>query len=346
MLRLALAIVLSLASPALAQTRPADAPVDYLDEGRFLFTPPEGWEFSHRSPDGLTVEYRLPDEKAAMMIALVPQDIAITPQMRNKMAKVVIDGIRANAEASGQEMLDGPKNKRDTRFYLKVSDVTRNAEGAVHRREHTYRVMGVYLVMMMCTAFTEDEAEAAAAHAAADRVLLSMKMGRKGRLPATGPATAPAVRLGGEIAIARGKLRVKPPRGWKSDIGDADRETIASWIDPSDGASVILLARRPLPKESLDDADLRAVATDALVRGEKAGVQIAGAKQVGDEEILPDERFLRKTRTIYEVEGQRLEVVLRQWAVGDAVISLTTSAKAEKAAAMLEVGDEVAMSVR
>jgi len=347
-LRILLAVLIS-ATPGLAQTsRPATVAEqrDYLDEGRFLFNPPADWSEAFRSPDGMAVQFNAPEGRAALQVMLVPQETVLSPTMKGRVAKFVIEGKVAGAKDRGVEVIDAPKAVKDDRFYLKIRDRIRKPDGGVEDRLHVYRVMGAYLLLGACTAFTDDEPAAALSHKVAEDVLLSATGGRKGKLPTTGPSTAAATQPAKLTLLPKAKLRIQPPPGWKQELSDGPSGQVGVWKDPGDGATLILLGVRQIPIKARKDKALREIAIQEIVSAERPTLEMAGAKLIDAPVTVPDDRFLRKIETRYDLDGEEWRVSLRQRLVGDAVLVLTSVTSSDKADAVGKLGDEMLISAQ
>jgi hypothetical protein len=155
-----------------------------------------------------------------------------------------------------------------------------------------------------------------------------------------GPATQP-------VLFRQARLRITPPSGWDAEPTDKPSGIIVVWRDPADSTNIITLSYRLLPASARNaDASLRTMAINELARGEKPDFQAAGAKAIGATTNVNDKRFLRKTKSDYDVKGSTITVGFRQVRAGDGVVSITSISLQDKSAAVDEIADKVATDVR
>jgi hypothetical protein len=165
-----------------AVTRPATAPArvrDGLVNGAVKFLVPADWELAARGDKGLSVVYKLPEEKGEVSMLINQQEQGI-PQRdaayRAMMTKMVMGWHSEELKKKEVEIVEGPKQERDDRFMLKIHARFRDGD-KFYDVMHMYRGLGINFVGVSATALTEDKEEAKKVHEAGALVLMSVSLG-------------------------------------------------------------------------------------------------------------------------------------------------------------------------
>jgi hypothetical protein len=323
---------------------PSTAPaveVIYLDGEKVRFTPPPGLTFQGHLNDGRAAGFSIGDTQALISVLVTPQEQALPRGFSDQLARFVRKNILDEAQQGQQDIVMQPRVEDDERFLLRVHDKF-NTEERFGDRVHLYRAVGLYLVSVTATAFTEDEAEARRVHELGADLLLSVRLNLKPRAARNRPPAG----TDRPVMFANAKIRLTPPPGWKGELNDNAEGIIVSYEDPKDAANCIAISVRQLPPEARRDPKIRDILIDEIVDGERQAFKVEGAEIVGQTQTIEDRRFLRKTRTDYEHEGRKFRVTSRQVRAGNAVVSVTMLAGEDAADEVDELGDRVATSVR
>src|SRR5204863_1586919 len=191
------------------------------------------------------------------------------------------------------------------------------------------RVLGIELITVAVTAFSNSPDEVKTIFQEAEQMLLSAQA------PGIKHVKAPATRLKSPtskpIVLTATKLRIAPPPGWQVESNDSASGIVATFRDPDNETNLITVNVRQLPKEARTDPKLRDITVDEIIAGEKQQFKIEGAQVQGDSQTIKDNRFLRKTRTKYQAKGKGFQIGSRQLRVGNSVISVTTVSLDEQA---------------
>lgn len=340
---LAFATHITRAQPASA---PATAPAEpmTLDGGKLLFTPPPGFILQGTGNEGRSASFSMGDNRTLISVIATPQGHVIPDDFPPKLAKILADRIREEAARGEMDIVMQPRAERDPRMLLRMHDKF-NTEERFGDRAQMYRGVGLYLVGVVVTVYTEDEAEAKHLHEIGADLLLSVKLNRgnqpvaRGRAPARSATTRP-------VTFTNAKIRATPPTGWEADPTDTASGLIVNYRDPVEASSMILLSVRRLPPEARRDPKLRDIIIDELVQGETASFKIEGAQVSGDTQTIPDRRFLRKTRTDYSDQDRQIRVTSRQIRAGDVLVSVTMVALDDRADSADAIADKLALDVK
>src|SRR5439155_21759786 len=101
----------------------------------------------------------------------------IPPSQKEQMAIIIGKAIREAARKEGRELVLPPRVEPDERYFLKIHDVIK-AEDKLSDRIQMYRVIGLNLVHVACTAIVESRDQSAAVHSAAEQLLDTMRLSR------------------------------------------------------------------------------------------------------------------------------------------------------------------------
>jgi hypothetical protein len=346
-------LVVAFASSIYAQQpAPTSAPAAMLSKGEIAYTAPDGWKSLGESTDDRRAGWQLGNDEALIVVQVAPQTQTISESLGPKLKAQVLQTLKAEAAKGNITPIVEPTVETDPPFLLKIHDVFRAKEKYSDRMQF-YRGVGRNIVTVVANSFSEDPQKAAAVHAIGEQVARSVRLNRPGasamldqvinapQAPVTaGPATQP-------VLFRQARLRITPPSGWDAEPTDKPSGIIVVWRDPADSTNIITLSYRLLPASARNaDASLRTMAINELARGEKPDFQAAGAKAIGATTNVNDKRFLRKTKTDYDVKGSRITVGFRQVRAGDGVVSITSISLQDKSAAVDEIADKVATDVR
>jgi hypothetical protein len=339
--------ILLFAAHSWAQDAPATAPgaAETLSHGQVLYTPPADWKLIGKSKDDRHIGFALEGNRGQLVIAIAPQPQAVTATERAKLSELLTakltNTIKGEATKGNIEIIKEPTTESDPRYLVKMHDRFR-AKGLHADRVQLVRDMGRFILTVVSTAFTEDEAEMKQVHAAGEQLMWSMKQNK----PDSPAPTAREGELAKSVVFAEPKLRVSPPAGWKAEPTRGASGLIVVWRDPTDSSNLITLTYRPIPADAKKDPSLRDVAIDRIASGEKPTFQMEGAQLVGQTQTVPDKRFIRKTRADYKSKDVQFRVGFRQVRAGDGVVSITSVALHDKAEVIDALADKVAAEVR
>src|SRR3982751_782839 len=143
-------------------TAPTSAPsTETLAKGDIVFTPPEGWKLQGKAATGRLAVYVHSNPKALMAVNVDPQQIVLDQSAAAKIGQAQVQKIKANAAAGKIEIVDQPKADVKSQFFLRIEHSYRNKETAeMGHQLQAYRVIGMNLVAVACTAFTESADDA------------------------------------------------------------------------------------------------------------------------------------------------------------------------------------------
>jgi hypothetical protein len=334
-----LCILLLISANAGAQ--PATAPAEQigLDGDKLLFTPPPGFSFRGKADEDRSAAFALDDNRALISIIATPQGHVIPDDFPPKLAKILAERVREEAARGQMDIILQPRVERDPRLLLRMHDRF-NTEERFGDRVQLYRGVGLYLVGVVATVYTENEDEARRIHEIAADMLLSVKLNRGGSArKSAAPTTRP-------VSFPNAKLRLIPPAHWRAEPADNPSGLVVTYRDPEDDTQLIMVTVRRLPPEARRDPKLREIAIDEIVSGEKQSFKMDGAEVSGETQQVPDRRFLRKTRTDYDQQGKKFRVTSRQVRAGDSVVSVTMVALEDKADAVDAMADKIALDVK
>jgi hypothetical protein len=329
------------AGPASA---PSTAPsTETLLGGKVTFTPPRGWDLRGKSNDGKTVSYKLDPDMALMGITVTEQEIALNEAAAAKMGQAICKKLRDTIVKSGAEILTPPIAEKDDRFFLRIH-VRYTQDGKMADQLQLFRVLGIELVNVAVTAFSDSSDDVKMIFGEAEQILLGVQapgINHAKPLPANlrAPTTKP-------VLLTEAKLRITPPAGWRAEVSDNASGIVATFRDPQDETNLIAVSLRQLPQAARTDPKTRDVIVDEMVAAEKQQFKIEGAQVQGSSQTIKDNRFLRKVRTKYEAKGKGFQIESRQLRVGKSVISVTTVSLDEQADLVEKLADEVALSIK
>lgn len=312
-----------------------------LDGEKVLFTPPPGLTFQGNLNEGRAASFSIGDTQALVSVLVTPQQQGLPRGFKDRLAQFVGKTIREEASQGQQDIVMPPRVEDDERFLLRVHDKF-NTEERFGDRVHLYREVGLYLVSVTATAYTEDEAEAKRVHELGAEMLLSVRLNR--RPPVARKPDQPAANK--PVFFAKAKVRLTAPPGWGAEANDNAEGIIVTYQDPQEQSNCIAVSVRQLPAEARRDAKIRDILIDEIVDGEKQTFKVDGAEIVGQTQAIDDRRFLRKTRTDYEYQGRKIRITSRQVRAGNAVVSVTMMASEEQGDAVDAIADKLATDVR
>jgi len=342
-----IALIASVASAAAPASSPSSAPAtESLLRGAVTFTPPShGWELQGKLEDGKTVAYSLEPNKARMAITVTPQELALDDAAAARMSQFICKRLREDVAKSGAEVHTPPRAEKDDRFFLRVHDRFTH-DGQLADRLQICRVLGIELVTVAVTAYSDSPEEVDGIFKEAEQLLLSVRAPGRQAVVAKAQAARPRGPASKPVVLEQAKLRITPPPGWRAELTDNAAGIVATFRDPDDETNLIAVSVRPLPKQAQADPKVRDILVDEIVAGEQQQFKIDGAQLQGTTQTIKDNRFLRKTRTNYQAKGKDFQVGSRQVRIGNAVISVSTVCLDDQAEIVERLADEVAANVR
>ncbi len=168
-------------------SRPAAKPKQAAKvmNGAVRFMVPADWEEDKRDEADKWVQFKSPDDVSTMLVLVTPQEYPIPTHKVNfieQMKTIIINGMKKEMQAKGQEILYGPRSETDDRFLLRIH--TRSKEGHVVMDSlHVYRAAGLDLLMVSSIVKTDKPAEAAPIHTMAEDTCLSIVLGKADKRP-------------------------------------------------------------------------------------------------------------------------------------------------------------------
>jgi hypothetical protein len=338
-LLLVAAVAGSAADPA--STAPASGASDTtLDAGRIVFSPPEELTFLGKRDDDRSAGYALGNNRGLITILVTPQEHAVRPELAPRLAQLLIKTIHEESARGEFDMVLPPRVEKDGRFLLRLHDRF-NTGQRLGDRVQMYRAVGLYLVCVVSTAFTDDPEEARQVHDLSAEMLLSLRLSRP-----TPPRPAAATPTTRPVTFQNARIRLAPPAGWEAEPTDHAGGIIVIYRDPEEASHLITVTVRTLPEEARRDPKIRDIAIEQMVLGERQSFRIDGTESAGATRDITDRRFLRKTSTEYRHGDRRFVVTSRHIRAGDVVASVTAVAPDDSATALDHLADRVALTIR
>lgn len=376
--RMGLAALVVVWMGAIGYAQPTTRMVDRsptLSKGQLQFDPPPGWVFAGRSEDDLAVAFQSGDREASLQMNVTPHQSAIpqSAKVRQDMAQqVVIKLKQAQAEAKNQVVME-PTVEADPRLLVKVHQRYK-AQGIFVDQVLAMRVVGRSMLLMVSYARTEDQVQARTIHEQTLDALMSVRPGTgrsttaeagdedhmpdgatsrqggatsrpTGKITVIDPSTRP-IEPGKTITFAKAQIRLATPAGWKVLENDAPSGVIATLRNPQSTSDLMMISVRPLPAEAGRDPENRRKIAEQLALGEKAAFKPDKGEATGEPEVLPDPRFVRKTRTKYDAQGLRFWVESRQILAGNALVGVTSLTTEDRADLIGQAADDLATGVK
>jgi hypothetical protein len=263
-----------------------------------------------------------------------------------KIAQSLAKGIKDHADKGDFELVTQPKTEPDDRFFLRLHHKFKKGE-LVGDEIQIIRVIGLDLVTVAATAFTDNPDEAKQVFDDAAKTLMSVKTAKQaamstpthGAVSKARPATHPT-------ALPQAKIVFNGPGGWSEETNDNTTGIVATYHDPVEQFNTIVISVRPLPPEAKKDPKIRDALVEEIVNGEKTSFKFDGANVVGETETVKDNRFLKKVRIRYEKADSKIQVTSRIRRVGDAVVSVAMASVEANANDVDKLADDVAMTLR
>ncbi len=353
-------LTLTLAASAAPSTKPTTLPTTTSTEtaslvgGEIVFLLPpsdDGWVPAGHSNNGRTLAYARngpsgnPPAMLAVNADLQPQ--GLTDDDANPIGQSICKRIRDGAKKGETEILSPPVAEKDDRFFLRIHHTFRK-NGKVGDQLQLYRVVGLNLIAVAVTAYTDKPEEARPIFETAEKIVLSVKDPKSiaTARSSTRTASKPVTLSEKLTTIGSAKLRLNAPNDWKPEIrGGVDSGIVATFHDNADDTNLLAISVRQLPPEAKRDPRLRDVIVDEIVNGEKTQFKIEGSTIVGGVVNLSDRRFLKKTRTKYQTTSTKFDVSSRQIRVGDEIVSVSIVCLDDRYEAIDKAADEVALSM-
>ena len=320
------------AAPPATATAPATrgTETESLADGTIRYVPPTDWDLIEKTPDGLSAKYRSHDQTGTIQIIVMPQTQAMGDTQRERMASVILKGLREAGKKNGMEYVDGPKIERDPRFYLRVRDTSKAGEGFFDRIQ-TYRVMGLNLVYVVASATGEQQNTAQDVFDTADELLLNAKLSRGGK----------------RVIYPHAQLRAVVPIDWTDHKTDQPNGLVATYTNPKDPTQQIILSARIIPKAAQADKEkLDALVASMIEQERKLPAKLAEAKVEDQPTTSPATNAVRQTRMKVMTPTGTLEVETRYQVVGDVLASVRSIAKESDAADINLIAERFAASLK
>jgi len=339
-------LIVSILRAAPPSTSPSTVPAtDTLLGGKVTYIPPPGWDLRGKLDGGRTAAYLLEPDKASLAITVNEQDVALDAAAALKMGQFICKKLREDVPRSGAEIHTPPRVEKDDRFFLKVRDrFTR--DGRLADRLQIYRVIGLELITVAVTAYSDSPEDVKVIHEEAEQLLLSAAA--PGRNAAAKPQAARArgAAAAKPMVLSQARIRITPPSAWRAELTDSAAGIVATFRQEADETNLIALSVRPLPKDARTDPKLRDIIVEEMVAGEKQQFKIEGAEVKGSTETIKDNRFLRKTRTRYQAKDREFQVGSRQLRVGNTLVSVSTVSLIEQSDGVEKLADDLAVGIR
>lgn len=319
-------------APAATQPVPIES-MEPIADGTIRFVPPAGWELVGRSPDNLAVTYKASDApEAALTLTIIPQTQTIQPTAREQMGLIIGKGIREAAKQHGHALVYGPRVEPDERYFLKVRDVMSVGQGKLADRVQMYRIVGLNLVHVACTAQVEARELSAPVHAAAEKLLDTMRVARGAK----------------RSVYPRAQLKAVVPLDWREQKTDQANGLVATYTDPKDPSRQMVLRCRVMPKDAREPGPKRDALLGRMIDDERRHPPLTGASADAEEVITTDPpKYLKHLRTSATsgaggAGGEPLRVETRYVAVGDVMVSVRSVAREADADAVAKIAEQVA----
>lgn len=327
-LRTVLLLIALAAAPA--TTRTSD--MEPLCDGTVRYTPPAGWTLVEKNPNDLVATYKLDDPASVITITVIPQDRAVAESSKDGMAKVIAKAIREASAREKHPMLDVPRQVDDPRFFLKMHDSIK-VEGKIVDRIQLYRVIGLNLVHVACSATVDAVEQSRPAFEAAENLMAGMKLSR-GSVRALYP---------------KAQLRAIVPTDWTEKRFDQPNGAVATYADPKNPIRQLLLNARIIPKAALKDRDKSIVFLENMMDKELAFPPSLRGMKVEESEVPLEEKkkLVRHTRMkLTGGEGEPMRVETRYLVVGDVLASVRSITREPDADAMNVIAERLAASLK
>src|SRR4051812_13227281 len=190
-------IVCFLGTTLLAQPTTAPA-TETLMKGDIVFTIPDGWKFDGKANSGLLAKLSRTDPMAALVVNVNVQTAVLPDSAAPKIAQSLAKGIKDHADKGDFELVTQPKTEPDDRFFLRLHHKFKKGE-LVGDEIQIIRVIGLDLVTVAATAFTDNPDEAKQVFDDAAKTLMSVKTAKQaavgtpshGAVSKAKPATRP-----------------------------------------------------------------------------------------------------------------------------------------------------------
>jgi hypothetical protein len=329
-----LSLLATLASTS--ATRPATAPADrqFLAHGTISYAPPPGWQRQGTQDNPNASSYRRDDQTATILIINTPQEIALTDSIRIKLAQAIGKKIRDDLKSNGHESLIPPRIEEDPELFLRIHDRF-VSEGKQIDRLHLYRSLGLNLLMVSISTWSDSPQANAEAFEAAREMALDAQI----QSPQT-PATQPAE----PASLPKARLRVIPPSGWVAQWNDAPDGIVATFHDPHVADNNILLLACPIPEDIRHNSDARAKLIDELDQRAQNIYRPESARS-GAPQQINDRRFIRKTITQHHLADGRVEVACRMVRADQVLVEVISISRSEQSRLVMKLADELALDV-
>jgi hypothetical protein len=329
-------------------TQPAAASWQTMDKNRLKVLVPEGWMRTGASPEETTVRYVSERKDGVILFNNQPQQAPPGPSIRNKMAQEVIKKLNEALDNQKAEMTLRPVQEKDDRFYLRFH-MKFLLNGTEADQVICYKVEGLNLIMATITGTSASKERNKEILEQGEAMLLSFTPHQPGkRLPTDVAAAPPTTKNPPSRASGFGKahIRLMTPAGWKEDKTDQAKGIVATYEDESTSGNLMSVSVRPIAKDINANPDLRKIFIDETVATAQASVTIKDAKPAGKPETIPDDKVLRKIRSLLELPTAKIVQTTRVVLVGDVIVTVTSLARESDADGVDKVAADLTASIQ
>jgi len=330
-----LSLVMALATAP--SSRPATAPTErqFLAHGTISYSPPTGWQRQGDGGNPSAAIFRNSDQAATILIINTPQEVALTDSIRQKLAQAIGKKIRDDLKSNGYESVLPPRIDEDPDLFLRIHDRFRAGDHEIDRL-HLYRSIGLNLLMISVSTWSDSAQSNAEAFDIARQTLLSAQL-----QTAIEPTTQPSE----PISLLQAGLRVTPPAGWNMDLHDAPEGLVATFTDPRFPDNKILLLIQPIPEDIRNNLDARAALINQLDQSAQS-IYKPESGRPGDVRQINDRRFIRKTITQHHLPDGRVEVACRMIRADQVLVEVISISRSEQSRLVMRLADELTLKVQ
>jgi hypothetical protein len=334
MMRATLLLILFLGLASSARAEPATAPsadeVSFADD-TLKFTVPAGWRVTQITEDARWIFLKNADDSGQIVLNTTPQTRSLTQNADTKMqvGEKLVELMRQQLEAEKYDIIDAPRVKRDDAFFLRIEDRYRQADGRAASRLHVYRVLGIHFLMAVSTSFDEAPDKVAAIWETGQKAIYSIKASKVVRNRGIPTGNKPGI-------FGKAGVTLSPAKGWLEERTDVADGLITTYRQPIGQAIVKVRA----VSMAVQNADAKAVA-ERVGKEDLAAMTVEGGT-AGAVEATPDGKYLSKSQQKHARLGPTIRVENRVIAVGNVLLSITSSSTDLKAAEVSAWVDELA----
>lgn len=312
-------------------TAPATTEVPFADDTLKL-TVPAGWRVMKISEDSRWIELKNDDGTGVLVVNTTPQTSSLAEQADAKMlvGQKVVASMRQQLEAEKYDVIDPPTVKRDDAFFLRIEDRYRQADGRPASRLHVYRVLGIHFLMVAATSFDDAPEKVTGVWQAGEKAIYAIKPNKVTRNRGIPTGQKPTI-------FGKAGVTLAPAKGWLEERSDAANGVITTYRQPIGEATVTV---RAVPLATAG-ADTKAAAV-RIGQEDLTAVTVEGSTAGEVEALAADGPFLSRSQQKHARLGPTIRVENRVVAVGDTLLSITSSSTEVKAPEVSRWADELA----